>query len=480
MKKNFIYNSLYQILILLLPMITAPYATRVLGPSNLGDYTYTQSVANYFVLFAMLGLNNYGNRSIATIRDDKVKLKKTFSEIVSMQWLVTAIVAAIYIISLVCFNNNFKYYYLVLLMYVISAGFDINWLFLGLEQFKINIVRNTIIKTLSVIAIFVFVKNSDDTLIYIIINCLGILLGQICVWPYAIKKIGFEIPNLKDILKHIKPNIILFIPVIAVSLYRIMDIIMLGKLCGNKEVAYYSYADKLIQIPLSLVTALTSVMMPRATNMIAKGEKTASKQLFDVALQLVLCMCSAFTFGMMGIADIFIPLYYGKAFMPSIVFLKFLAPVIFINGIASVIRTQFLIPMNEDKKYIYSVCTGAVVNFVLNFVLIKYIGSMGAVYATLFAELAVFCVQVILTKNEIQYRKYLLDSIVFLVIGFFMYLLISYIAFLSPIVTLMIRILGGMVIYTICTLLYLYKWRRETMICLIIEQFVEKLVRRKK
>ena len=187
-KKNFIYSSLYQVLVLVLPLITTPYVSRVFGAENLGVYSYTNTIAQYFVIFAMLGLNNYGNRAVAMARDDKEELNAVFSEIYTMQ-LVTGILSLlVYVVYAVFVAQDYKTYSLILTLYVLSAVFDINWLFFGLEKFKLTVTRNSIIKIGSVVAILVLVKTKDDLLIYTSIYAVSMFLSTIALWPYARKE----------------------------------------------------------------------------------------------------------------------------------------------------------------------------------------------------------------------------------------------------------------------------------------------------
>ena len=278
-KKNFLYNSLYQILVMFIPLITTPYISRVLGAQGVGTYSYAYSIANYFVLFIMLGLNNYGNRTIARVRDNEKKLSKTFWSIYALQLFLGIIINIIYVGYSFFISSNI-YISLSMFFYVLSATFDINWLFFGLEKFKLTIIRNTTIKILTTICIFWFVNTSKDIVVYCLIMTSGMLLSQLLLWPYVIKKIKVYRPNFQDISKHIKPNLILFITVIAVSLFNIMDKIMLGIMTTKVEVGFYESSQKIIAIPTALITSLGTVMLPRMSNMVEKNEEQSNKLIY--------------------------------------------------------------------------------------------------------------------------------------------------------------------------------------------------------
>ena len=222
-KKNFIYNMLYQILIMILPLITAPYLARVIGATGTGLYSYSYSIANYFVLFAMLGINNYGNRKIAQVRDDKQKLSRAFWTIYTMQFIMSLLVVFIYIMYIILFVKENQMLFIIQTFYVLSSCFDINWFFFGIEKFKLTVTRNTVIKVISVISIFLLVKTEEDLWIYTMIMALTILLTQLSIWPFLRKYVDLVKPKKEEVIKTLKPCIILFIPVIAVSIYRIMD-----------------------------------------------------------------------------------------------------------------------------------------------------------------------------------------------------------------------------------------------------------------
>lgn len=235
-KRNFIYNLIYQILILIIPLITAPYLSRVIGAEGVGIYSYTYSIVYYFMLLCLLGVNNYGNRSIAKVRDDKEKLSKTFWSIYFFQLLMGIVMLIMYFVYIFIFENKYKNIAIIQSLFIISAMLDISWFYFGLEEFKMTITRSTLIKIGNIILIFLFVKSSEDLWKYTLIMSGMTVLSQVLLWGFIKKRIHFVKINKEDILKHIKPNLILFIPVLAVSLYKIMDKIMLGKMTNVTEV----------------------------------------------------------------------------------------------------------------------------------------------------------------------------------------------------------------------------------------------------
>lgn len=242
--KNYIYNVLYQVLMIILPIITTPYISRVLGAENIGIYGYTLSISAYFILFGSLGMSLYGQREIAYNQKDKREYTKVFKEILIMKSITMAFSIFIFYFTLVL-HGQYQEYYRILILEILANAIDISWFLQGLEEFKKTVSRNLIIKILSIIAIFMFVKTKEDLYIYFVIYVLSILLGNISLWFYLPKYL--EKVKIKDlnILRHIKPTIVLFIPQIAIQVYTILDKTMIGLIIENKsEVGFYEQAQK--------------------------------------------------------------------------------------------------------------------------------------------------------------------------------------------------------------------------------------------
>lgn len=448
-KKNFSYNIIYQILVIILPLITTPYVSRTIGAEGSGIYSYTYSIANYFVLFAMLGLNNYGNRMIAKCKDDKQKLSKEFSSIYAMQLITSIISIIVYIVYVLVFDNQYYINALIQLIYVLSACFDINWFFFGLEKFKLTVTRNMIIKIISAISIFIFVKDKNDLVIYTIIMTSSTLISQLALWPFVKKEVKFAKTKISDIIKHIKPNIILFIPVIAISIYKLMDKIMLGSMSTVEMVGYYEYADRITTIPLSIITALGTVMLPRVSNLVSRGEKDKIKFYIDKSMQFVLFLSVAMCFGLIVISPEFVPIYLGNEYIQTAKITQILSVVLIFSSWANVIRTQYLIPNEKDKSYIVSVSVGAIVNFISNSILIPRYAAVGAAIGTVLAEFSVMLVQTIAVVKELEIKKFVIYFIKFLISGFIMYIVIEVFqnVISNAYVLIVVQILVGIVIY---------------------------------
>ena len=465
-KKNLAYNLIYQVLIILIPFVTSPYLARVLGAEKLGIYSYSHAYANYFVLAILLGVNNYGNREIARARDNKEKLNKVFSEIYSIQFVMLIFVSIVYLSTLLFVDNENKIIYMIQYIYVFSAGLDINWCCFGLEKFKLTVTRNSIIKIIGAIAIFVFVKGQSDLWIYILIMTASALISQIAVWPFIMREIRIIPVKWKNVKAHFKPLLLLFIPVLAVSLYNYMDKIMVGLMCDKSEVGYYTYAEQIIVIPRSFVTALGTVMLPRTSNLLQNGKEEENFKLIAKSMQLAMFICMASCFGVAAISNDFIPWYYGEDFSRCAIFTMFLAPTVVFAGWNNVVRTQYVIPRRMDSIYLTTVSVGAVVNLILNLVLIKLFRGMGAIIATVCAEASVCIVQYLLTRKGLSFRKFKKDTIVFMLCGIIMGAVVFFIPNISEhtITNILIKIAAGIMLYLSITYLYMRKISKDTFI----------------
>lgn len=463
MKKNLIYNMIYQILIIIIPFITIPYVSRVIGSDGVGIYSYTYSIVYYFMLFCLLGINNYGNREIAKSSSNKKELSRKFYEIYAIQVLCSIIMILLYVIYICFFSGEYRLISLIEILYLFSALFDINWLFFGLEKFKITISRNIIIKIITVIMIFIFVKNKSDVGVYVSILALGQLLSQLILWIFLHKEIAFVKVDIKEIKKHFKPILLLFIPVIAVSIYKIMDKTMIGWFSTINDVGFYEQAEKILNFPLAIVGAIGTVMMPRMSNLVIQNEDKKIKKYIQTTLELTLFVAFPIILGIICISDNFIELYLGTEFMQSSRILKLLSVSIIFTIIANIIRTQYLIPYEKDKIYIISVIIGAFVNLIMNLIFIPLYKSIGACIGTVSAEFFVMLYQSHAVKDEIKVMKKTKKSLIFLFKSIIMGLSIYWLNYININIFLkiLIQIIIGIIVYSILNINYIIRISKD-------------------
>lgn len=452
LSRNIIYSSIYQILTIITPLITAPYLSRVLGPAGIGQYNYSLACANFFFLIAMLGVNNYGNRSIAQAREDKVKVSKIFWEIYGLQLLLSVICTVTYVLfSCFLFSGEERFIFLIQGMVVFAATTDINWFAFGLEKFKYTTVRNIIIKLFTLGCIFLFVNTRNDTWIYIFVTEFGIIMGLLVLWPLVKKELYFIRPTLKGVFQHLRPNLVLFLPLLATSIYQYVDKIMLGIYMSDEIVGYYAYAESILNIPLGLINAVCTVAMPRITNLLSNDNKTDADEIYKKGLFLTSVLEIAIFWGILAISEKFIPLYLGEEFIETAYILKLLAIVVILLGTANVVRMMCLIPKGMDKLYSVSIILGCVGNIIGNILLIPKNGYVGACISTIVAYFIVDLIQIIGSRKILNYGKLFVCLIPFGFLGFFMYMVIKVIdkaILCNPLFLMVVEITTGLIIYS--------------------------------
>lgn len=453
--KNYIYNLMYQILMLILPLITTPYISRVLGAENIGIYSYTLSISAYFILFGSLGISLYGQREIAYNQENKKKYTTVFYEIVILRFITMAISMTIFYFVFVN-GKQYQTYYKILLLELIANSLDISWFFQGLEEFKKTITRNIIVKTISIICIFLFVKSSNDLIKYFVIYVLSVLLGNISLWAYLpkyIEKIDFRKIN---IIKHIKPTIGLFIPQVAVQVYTVLDKTMIGVIVSDKsEVGFYEQAQKIIKILLTIVTALGTVMVPRMANTFIKGDKEQLNSYMKKSVSFMYLLAFPIIFGVLTVSDEFVPIFFGQGYDKVSLLMKIISPILLMIGMSNVIGTQYLLPTKRQKEYTISVVLGAIVNFFMNLCLIGKLGALGASIGTVIAETMVTAVQMHYIKNDFDINRIINISVNYLVAAIIMFVTCEFVGFIvaDGIKSLIIKVLLGMIVYFVTLLL---------------------------
>ena len=401
-KKNYIYNMFFEVLKIIVPLITTPYLSRVLGAEKIGIYSYTLSITTYFILFGSLGVAMYGQREIAYLQEKRHERTKTFFEIFIMRFITLGI--SLFIFYLVFARHGaYSMYYKILILEIIANAIDISWFFQGIEEFKKTVIRNSLVKIISVICIFIFVKKPNDLTKYFFIYVLSTLLGNISLWMYLpkyIEKIRFK--ELR-IFKHFKPTIGLFIPQIAMQVYTVLDKTMIGSIIEDKsEVGYYEQAQKIVKLLLTIATSLGTVMVPRMANTFAKGDHEKLKEYLKKSFQFVIVLAFPLMFGIISVANKFVPIFYGSGYEKVVYLIITISPILVAIGLSNVVGTQYLLPTKKQREFTISVTLGAIANVVLNAILINLWKSIGASIATVIAEFTVTGIQFYLARKEIS------------------------------------------------------------------------------
>lgn len=422
--KNFIYQSGYQLLISILPFITSPYISRVLGAEKIGIFSYSNSVIKYFILFANLGIANYGNRMIARVRSDEKRMNKTFSSLLVLHCLLSVFSIIVYVIYILLFVEEYRLICLIQGIYLIGTLFDVSWFYFGLEKFKLTVTRDSIIKILTVVSIFIFVKSENDLWKYTLIMSLGTCISQLIMWTFLKKYVSFIKINLKDIFIHIKPMLVLFVATLALTVLNYTDQIMLGKMSSMNQLGYYSNAYKMIEFPVGFITALGTVMLPKISSLVGDNKGNLIKVYIQKSMRFSLLMSSALSFGIAGISKEFSVVFWGNEFSICGLLMKVLAISIIFISWNNVIRTQYLIPCEKDNIYLLAVALGAIFNIIANWFFIPRLGALGACIGTIIGYLIISIFQTMPIRKELNINKYIKESIIYYLPGIIMYIII--------------------------------------------------------
>ena len=421
--KNYFYNLTYQILCIIIPIITTPYIARVLGAENVGIYSYTLSITTYFILFGSLGIAIYAQREIAYVQNNVKKRSKIFWEVVILRCITMVLSGIVFYFTFVR-NGEYSIYFKILILEMIANCIDISWFFQGLEEFKKTVLRNIVVKIISIIMIFIFIKSPDDLIKYFIIYVLSTLIGNISLWFYIPKYIT-KINNKEiNITKHIKPTIALFIPQIAIQIYTVLDKTMIGTILNDMtEVGYYEQAQKVIKIIMTIITSLSTVMVPRIAKEFANKNMDKIKKYMMKSFNYILFLSIPMVFGIIAISEAFVPVFFGSGYEKVSIIMNTMSLIIIFIPFSGTIGSQFLVASKRQKELTISVLLGALVNFVLNIILILNLKSVGAGLATVVAELTVTLIQFYFIRDLIKLKdvikivpKYLIASILMFII----------------------------------------------------------------
>lgn len=416
--KNYLYNLSYQLLLLVVPLITMPYLSRVLGLANQGTFSVLYSVVSCFVMLGCIGLNIYGQREIAYYKNSEQDCNRIFWEISIIRFVMLFASLVLYFLF-IWFNFNVigvinvynPVYFMLFAIELVASMFDISWYFQGVENFRIQTIRNFIVKLIGLAMIFVFVRTENDLWLYIVIYTGMNLIGNASLWIYKLKGCRFVKPDIQRMRHHLGRSFIMFLPQIATTVYSQLDRLMLGVLMndGNVQAGVYDNAEKIVKMALTVVTSIGLVMLSRVANTYIENNKQQAHKYITASFRMYLTLAVPIMFGVAGIAKTFVPRFFSDepGFDQIVPVMIMLSPIILFIGGSNVFGTQYLLPTNRMKAYTLSVFVGMGVNLVLNTILIKGFGALGAAAATVVAEFCVLVVQMIAVRKEFSPKLYL-------------------------------------------------------------------------
>ena len=406
LKKNVALNVTKTLFSLIFPLITFPYASRILLPDGIGKVNFARAIIEYFVLVATLGISVYGIREAAKVRDDKVQLSKITKELFIINIVSTVFAYIILAVAMLCIPKLSSYRALlcVISATILFTALGLDWLYTAVEDFEYITKRYIFFNALSLVLLFVFVKEQKDYLWYASISVFANVGSNILNFVHSRIYLDFSIVHKLEFKKHLKPICILFAMAIAIKVYTVLDTTMLGFICNDWQVGIYTAAIKIDKIILSLVVAACAVLLPRLSyyseNDVEKFNKLAYKGL-DVLLLVSIPCC----IGLFLLSYHVIILLSGEHYIESVPVMRIMNPIILIIGMSNFIGMQLFMPLRKERYTLYSVVCGAVFNFILNLILIPRFQALGAAISTLCAESVVTVVQLFLARNIINLKK---------------------------------------------------------------------------
>ena len=458
-KKNFILNTIYQILILIVPLVTTPYVSRILGADGVGIYSYTYSNVSYFLLVGALGSRTYGNREIAYLQKDIEKRSRLFFELVILRLITSTVAITAYVVYLVYFVSIDTKIAALQTIYLVAGAIDIIWLFQGMEDFARVVFRNTIVKIFNVILVFILIKTRDDVDLYTIILAGMTLVANLSIWPFITRYVK-RVP-LKELrpFRHIKEEFILFLPTIAIQVYTYVDKSMIRAFSTNSvENGYYEQTEKIVRVAISVITSLSTVMAPRIAKTYADGNKELLNTYMRKTFRFTWMMAIPIMFGIMGVSGTFVPVFFGTGYDKVKILMPLYSMLIIFVSMSYILGIQFLIAIGRQNVYTVAVTISAVANVVMNLVLIPHFASIGATLATVTAECIGAVVMMIYCERRdlLSFSDMLGNTRQYWFSGIIMFIIVFFISGRTNarFISLIIEIIAGVVAY-MCTLLIL-------------------------
>ena len=396
--KNYLYNLSYQILTIILPIITVPYVTRIFTSEDLGNYVFYSSIVNYFSLFAMLGVAVYGTKQIAAASD----VSSTFWNIYAIQLIASLLSLIAYVIAVISIPSMSGIIPIILGVVLFSKMIDISWLFAGKEDFKKITLRNTVVKLSGVVSIFTLVKSSEDLYLYVFLIVIFDFLGQFVMWVPAKKFIKRPYFNKKAIKKNLHPIVLLFLPQVAISLYVILDKTLLGILGSYSDVGIYEQGQRLTSILITVVSSLGAVMLPRVAYLLSERKEKEAQNMIRFSFILYNLIIFPMILGLIAINEVFVKLFLGENFQD----VKYVLYIIVFNlmfiGWTNILGYQVLVARNKNKEFMLSTTIPAFVSVAVNTAIIPTFGYIGASMTAVLVEILAFAIQWYYSRNIIN------------------------------------------------------------------------------
>lgn len=449
-KQNYIYNLLYEVVLIITPFITTPYVSRVLGADGVGVYSFTYSIVTYFILIAGLGTTKYGQREVSYHQGDIEARSIAFWNTEIIRISTTSLMLICYL-AFAFFQKDNKLIYFILALNLVNVPLDISWAFQGMEEFGRIVGRNIIFRLLTVISIFIFVHDAGDVAVYSL--CLSGLtaLASASLWPFLRGRI--RKPNWKKltISSAFKTTLTFFVPTIAIQVYTYLDKTMIGVITGSSfQNGYYEQAHKIVAMALTVITAIGTVMIPRMGHLYANGKYEEIRSYLGKSFRFVWMLSIPMCLGIITVSDNFVPWFFGDGYDAVVPVLKIFSFLVIAIGLNNIMGLQYLIPTGNQNTYTFCVIAGAIVNLLCNLLLIPRFGAIGATVASVFAEICIAGIEFYIIRKEISFCWVLKSAIKYMIAGVVMFVITLLISkrLSSSIINTMIIAVSGAIIYS--------------------------------
>ena len=404
LKLNFIMNAVLTMSSFIFPLITFPYISRILLPIGTGKVSFATSLISYFTMFAQLGIPVYGIRICAQVRDNREELTRVAQELLIINLVMDIISYAILAAALLYIPrlHDDKTLYIIVSFTIILTSVGMEWLYKALEQYTYITIRSIIFKFIALIAMFLLVHSQEDYVVYGGITIFAASASNIMNLINAHKYIDMKPVGNYNFRRHFRPIGVFFAMSCATTVYLHLDTVMLGFMSTEENVGFYDAAVKIRKVLLSIVTSLGAVLLPRASYYVEHGLVTEFRRITDKALSFVFLLASPMIVYFILFAPESVFLLSGEAYYGAILPMQIIMPTLLLVGITNITGMQMLIPMGKEKVVLYSEIAGAVIDMIINAILIPRYAAVGAAIGTTIAELVVLIVQYAALHDEIK------------------------------------------------------------------------------
>lgn len=464
LRKNIVFNTLLSISQILFPLVTFPYASRILGPAGMGTVSFADNFITYFLIFSALGIPLYGVREIAKVKDDRIALGKVFSELVLIHLLTSILsVGILLLISLSStkLSNSFGLYQIGMGI-LLGNVFIAEWFFQGIEKFKYIAVRTVLIRLFTIALLFFLVHAPADKNIYYALNLIATIIAALANMYAVSKLVNISFFNL-SLKKHLKPLFIIFSNSIITTIYLVFDTIILGFLTNDVHVGYYAASMRISKISLAVIGVLSAVLLPRLTVAFRDKNWDEAKSLLVKSMSFVIFLSIPIAVGTFCLSEEIITLFAGTKYLPAATSLQILCFIVCFVGMAQVFAHQILLPLHQERKILYASLFGVVISLSLNFMLIPTLKQNGAAISSLATEASVTVVLFYfsfklfkLAFPLLQLVQAVISSLLFFIVKLLVLKLVD-----IPVLIILLTVVISSVVYA---MMQLFVWRNKTII----------------